>query len=354
MKKTISFIIVAMMLIACGNRSTSSSVDPRDTVAVPEGITGEDSIAYIENKVLQSPFSAEDLLGLAEVHAVQERLFNYDSTAVSPLDAEALRLANRLMRMYNVVDENGNANDKLQWVMAVNTAIDAFHKAVPSVPSDSALNEVEKVLDKFSSQSQSEMNFQCYVNATIDYYQTIVAYMKWFQEVPSNLKPLMEREYAAWHDLHEARFNFWSDVSYRQEWYSMKPMELAGHYIAMLQNRLAEMDLERGIVIGNKVYQQQGRTVTASQWEQWIAENSVPEDLDVLNEIGDKDRIPSDSLVKDRVKTLKSSFSQWVTARQAVAEALPESQGKSYDNLSADTHCRMIGKLTPLVPYGEE
>ena len=355
MIKIVSFvIIVVVMLTACGNRSTSSSVNPRDTVTVPEGVTGEDSIAYIENKVLHSPISAKDLLGLAEVHAVQERLYSYDSTTVSPRDAEVLRLANRLMRMYNVVDENGDANDKLQWVVAVNTAIDAFHKAVPSVPSDSALYEVEEVLNKFSSQSQNEMNFQCYVHATIIYYQTIEDYRKWFKEVPSDLRPLMEGEYAAWHDLHEARYNFWADVSYRQEWYSMKPMELAAHYIAMLQNRRAEMDIERGIIIGNKLYQQQSRTMTPSQWEQWIAENSVPEDLDELYKIGDKDLIPSDSLVADRVKILKSSFYQWVAARKAVAEALPESQGRSYDNLSADINNRMIGKLPPLIPYLDE
>ena len=70
------------MFVACGGRSASSSdsdVNPRDTVKVPEGYTGEDSIAYIENAVLKSNISAEDLLGLAEVHSVEDRLFNYNN-----------------------------------------------------------------------------------------------------------------------------------------------------------------------------------------------------------------------------------------------------------------------------------
>ena len=73
---TIAILFSACVLfIACGGRSASSpdnDVNPRDTVNVPEGYTGEDSIAYIENAVLKSNISAEDLLGLAEVHSVED------------------------------------------------------------------------------------------------------------------------------------------------------------------------------------------------------------------------------------------------------------------------------------------
>ena len=46
--------------------------------------------------------------------------------------------------------------------------------------------------------------------------------------------------------------------------------------------------------------------------------------------------------------------SRWLSARQAIASALPEEQGKSYDNITADIHCRIIGKLEDLIPYVEE
>lgn len=369
-RATISFLISAsVLLLACGGRSTSSSgdFDPRDTVKVPEGYSGEDSIAYIENAVLQGSITAEQLLALAEVHSVEERLYNYNNTEkaeefpdhadefmATRQDSAAMRLANRLMRMANLVSTNGKANDKLQWAIAVNAALDTFRETVPSVPKDSALNEILRVVDKFSSQTQSEMNFQCYVYATVEYYLTIETYRQWLQTVPSNIKPLAQKEYEAWHDLNKARFALWNDVSYRREWYSMKPMEIEGYYGNLAENRRAELDIERSIIIGGQPYQQKGKTVTAKQWEAWIAENSVPEDIDMLREMEDKQQIPSDSLVTARVDSLKSAFSQWLRARQAIAEALPEEQGKSYDNLTADIHSRFIGKLDSLIPYGEE
>lgn len=55
----------SVLFVACGGRSSAPSsdndVNPRDTVKVPEGYTGDDSIAYIENAVLKSNISAEDI-----------------------------------------------------------------------------------------------------------------------------------------------------------------------------------------------------------------------------------------------------------------------------------------------------
>ena len=75
MKKSILFFslitLCISMLSACGGRSASGSddINPRDTVTVPEGYTGEDSIAYIENAVLKDHISMNDFLELAEVHS---------------------------------------------------------------------------------------------------------------------------------------------------------------------------------------------------------------------------------------------------------------------------------------------
>ena len=132
MKKTIFTILSAIVLMsACGGHTINrdSDFDPRDTVNVPDGLTGEDSIAYIENAILKSPISAADLLGLAEVHTVQDRLLHCYEEAGCPVydpysredhqterrDSAAMCLANRLIRMANLVNLNGDANDKLQW-----------------------------------------------------------------------------------------------------------------------------------------------------------------------------------------------------------------------------------------------
>ena len=106
MKKSVLFFslitLCISMLSACGGRSASGSddINPRDTVTVPEGITGEDSVAYIENAVLKDHISMNDFLELAEVHQLEDRLFLYHDSIATPRDKAAMRLANRFMRMH--------------------------------------------------------------------------------------------------------------------------------------------------------------------------------------------------------------------------------------------------------------
>ena len=333
---TISILFSASVLfVACGGRSASGSdsdVNPRDTVKVPEGYTGEDSIAYIENAVLKSNITAEDLLGLAEVHSVEGMIFDYNNEEkaednpeyakehiVTHRDSSALRLVNRIMRMNELVKKNGKAYDKLQWAIAVNAAIDTFLVNEPTIRKGQVFEEIERVTSKFSSDTQSEMNFISYIYATLDYYRSIEAYRQWLQAVPKDIRQLAQEEYEAWHDLNDARLNLWNDVSYRREWYSMKPLEIEGYYTNLSENRRAELDVERDIILN------------------MLEKNDT--------------RIPSDSIVTDRVNTLKTTFARWLKARQALAATLPKEQGDSYDYLTADMHSRMTGKLEAIIPY---
>ena len=331
--------------------------------AVPEYLTGEDSIAYIENYLYKSPITANDLLKLAEVHSIEDRLYyynNYELASEGPeyadrciptrQDIAAMRLANRFMRMLHLVELNGNANDKLEWTLAVNAALHDFCKTVPTVPLDSAVNEITRVANKFSSQTQSEMNFQCYIYAAVEDYHLRNAYRQWLSIAPYNLKDLVIEEYEAWNDLNEARFAFWANVSYNQEWYSMKPMETEGYYQQLLSNRLKEIMIEQDIILKGKTYKQKGVTVRTKEWEEWISDHSLPEDYEDLIEYGPKDRIPSDSVVAVHVDALKKCFNRWLKARQAIAVQLPSEQGKSYDNLTADIHSMMIDKLDSIEP----
>lgn len=313
-----------------------------------ERITGEDSIAYIEDATLQSPLSAEDLLGLAEVQDVEDWCSDYNNA--THRDSAAMRLANRFMRMGSVVQQNGNANDKLEWAVAVNVVLDTLRAAVPSLSPDSALNEITRVVHHFTSMSQWEMNMVCYVDAMVDYYRTVESYRQWISSVPSSLRSLAQDEYEAWHDLNEARFEFWRDVSFTQEGYSSKPMDIEGFYEVLSSNRRAELELERGIVLDGISYKQKGTTVTVGQWEKWIADHSVPEDIELVKEIGRYDEIPSDSIVENRVRNLRFTFSRWIIARQEMASALPKEQSIYYAHLTDDIHCRMIGQLDNIVP----
>ena len=92
MRKTIlmiaAFLFTSAILAVCGGRSASGSddINPRDTVTVPEGITGEDSIVYIENAVYKDHITMSDFLDLAEVHELEDRLFLYHDSIATPRD----------------------------------------------------------------------------------------------------------------------------------------------------------------------------------------------------------------------------------------------------------------------------
>lgn len=357
-------LMFVMLFASCNRPSTSkadASFNPRDTVQVPEWLSGEDSICYIEDAIIQRPASAEDLLGLSEVHLVEKWLFYLDqqgSTEERPesdkdhemthRDAAALRLANRIMRMSRIVKDN--AYEQQQWAIAVNAAIDTFCLAMPDVPRDSALNEVDSVFQKFTAWKNIEMIDYSTLSATIAHYHSIDAFLRLLNDVPADLKSLMQEEYEAWDKFNSARYDFWRDVSYNQVRYSLLSMERNDYYAYLQDNRQAELELQRSIIIGGKPYRQQGKTVTAPQWEKWIADNSVPKDYEYLQEGEDKELMPSDSIIAARVDALKSSFTRWLKVRQAIAAALPKEQGKSYDNLTADIHSRIIGKLPELDP----
>ena len=68
--KCFFIVATALTIMACGNNG-KGRIDQYVSVQVPEEYTGEDSIAYIENTLIQSPSAAKDLIGLVEVHSLE-------------------------------------------------------------------------------------------------------------------------------------------------------------------------------------------------------------------------------------------------------------------------------------------
>lgn len=336
---------------ACGNKSERVVYE----AVPPEDLSSEEGVVYLENERLKSPISVEDFLSLAEVHDIEDFLGNYNNIErakenpelasyfmATKRDSAVMRLANRFMRMSNLAEANGKADDKLRWAQAVRVALDEFCQNEVGVSADSALQDVEHMMCKFSNDSQMEMNLLSYVLATISYFHVINAYNQWLDAAPKALMPLLREEYQAWHDFNMARYKFWSEVSYTQAWYSMKPLETNGYYAELATERCEDLKLERSIIENKKSYLQKGKTVTTKMWEQWIEDHSVPKDIDDLKEMEHEELIPSESHVAECVSTLKSTCSRWLKARQAIAAALPSAQAKAYDNLTADIHFRII------------
>ena len=197
MKKVLFAMIVVFAVSGCGTKPNAGDLNTgdlnagdsndKDTVQVvtPDPIR-LDSMTFNKEVLLDSPFSAETLLSLAKVHSFEDWLSNYGNTDGGPDDLEAVdsdyeahrdscafELANRLMRMNEVVTEKGDAMDMLQWAVAVNVTIDTFCVKVPEVPHDSALNEIGRIMDKYTSWSQIEMNAMSDVYASMIFHKTL-------------------------------------------------------------------------------------------------------------------------------------------------------------------------------------
>ena len=363
LKNAFCAIIVVMLAYSCSFKSNAGdSNDVKDIIQVTTSDSIHlDTMTFNLEVLYNSPFSAETLLSLAKVHSFENWLYHYgnaedladdceevDSDLESYRDSCAFELANRFMRMYEVVAEKGDAMDMLQWTVAVDAILDTFCVKVPEVPHDSALNEIGRIMDKYTSWTQFEMNVMSDVYATIEYYHAIEAYRQWLNDLPQNLQALAQEEYVTWHQLNEVRFVFWRDVSYVQGWYSMKPMEINHYYSCLAKTRVAELGDERNIVLDGKTYQQLGKTVTTKQWEEWLKENSVPEDS-----YYNPDLVPDAADVEKKKEDLRMAFSHWLATRHAIAKALPNNQGKSYDNLTADMHSRIVGTLEWPEPFND-
>ena len=318
-----------------------------------EKIAEKQSSQLIAN---QSPITASDLLGQPEVHVVEKCVFNYNNferAEMFPEDADdfiatyrdsaAMRLANRFYQMGDIVRTKGNADDKLQWAIAVNVALNSFRKTVPYLPKDSAINEIQRVVEKFISGVGCEYYFRDDIWSMVEDYQIIEFYRRWLLAVPAYLKPLAQKEYETWHDFNEARFSFWEEVSYRA------PIEIACYHYDLSNERREELEVERRIILDDKPYLQKGQTMTAQEWEKWIVDHSALS-LEEVIEMGLIKSISRDSIVKEQVRTFKSTFSQWMSARRAIANALPKEQGRYYNNLTADIQCLIIDKLDKIIP----
>ena len=360
-KKVLTAIFICAAAYGCAPKpSTEKTSVAQDTaIRVVSEPVHFDTVSFNEEVLYHSPFSAETLLSLKKVRWFEDALYHFhhpmatgdepdpaDREFESRRDSSAFELANRFMRMHELVIEKGDAMDMLQWAVAVDAALDTFRVKVPELPCDSTLNEIGRIMQEYTSWTQMEMNFMSYVYATIEYYHVLDAYRRWLNDLPTKYQPLAKKEYEAWWRFNEARYAFWRDVSYNQEWYSMKPMEYDEYYSCLAKNRLAELAIERGIIMDGNAYKQLGGTVTTKQWEDWMSENSVTVDLDFF----EPESVPDDSIVENRKQALRVAFSHWLSSRQAIAKALPKNQGKSYDNLTVDMHSRMIETLDWLVP----
>ena len=330
------------MLAACGGKKSSAGEGQTDVsateTAVPKGLSEEDSIAYIENHTITSPVTAEQLLSLREVHTLDP-----EEHLLSLLDKrgkDALRLANRFMRMQYVA--MGDPDDEMQWVKAVGVIL-AEYAGRYHISEAEALEEMRGSYGYLEAGTQPEINRWVYIEASVDYYKTLLAYKSFLDGIRDNpLRSLLTDEYRAWVRMNHARHEAYTYKRVNTEYYSALPMELEGMFSGCAVYRMQLLDIESDILHTGKMYVLQHPVVKTADWNEYIRQlMSIAEGTEDEEE-ADSDR----HLVKELDKTVKN----WIAARQAVARYLPEEKGTSYDNLTADYHWAITNEKGEEIP----
>ena len=305
--------------------------NPDTIISVPEGLSKEDQIAYIENHVLTSPISADELLALSPIHTLDDPDLAWLPSLPTQGDAQ-VQMANRFMRMQYVA--LGDPMDELQWVIAVQTILKEYatnYKVTMTQALDDMLGSVEYL----AAGTMPEINRYCYIAASVEYYKTLAVYYEFLQKAEkSPLQELLRDEYVAWNKLNKARHNAYVNIVRAGEWYSALPMEYEGQYAAYAQRRRELLSIETDILYGNTTYRKQHPLVRTADWDNYI-KNILNGTIDDYAEIAAQ---------------VDTTVRVWLQIRQSIARQLPAAQATSYDNLTADYHWLITNNDEPIPP----
>lgn len=285
---------------------------------IPEGLTEEEQVTYVENLVLKTPVSVIELLALQPIHSLDpdQRYWDYMTEA----EWEKIRLMNRFMRMQYVA--LGDPMDELRWVVATQVILEDY--AIPlGITQEQAIDSLLSAAEYLCCGTQQEI-IQCtYVMASVEYFKTLVAYNAFIEDMTEDQQTLMREEYATWNKLNKARHNAYVNIVRAGDHYSALPMEFEGMYAAYAVKRRQLLDIEKQILSAGKAYPLQHPVVRTKDWENY---------LQTL-----RDKCESDEAL-GIVDDLDKTVSAWISTRQKIARHLPPSVGSFYDNLTADYH----------------
>ena len=293
--------------------------DALDSVLdIPEDLTEEQRLVYIENQVLTSPVTADELLALRPIHTLDPDTTRYGNWW-SEQRWEQIRLANRFMRMQFVAF--GEPMDEWQWAIAVQKIVDDY--AAPfDINEEQALDSLYAGADHLCAGTQYQINQCTYVMSSIEYYKTLAAYRSFINQLPESQQALFIEEYAAWNKLNKARFDAYTGIRRANSHYSALPMELEGMYAAYAECRRQILNQEQAVILSGKNYRQQHPVVRTKDWNAYLQS--------LYNQATDED--------STIVQTLDETTKAWIAIRQKIANQLPQPQQTAYDNLTADYH----------------
>ena len=179
------------------NPVIQARLDSMDTeLEIPDGLTEEEQVAFVENQVLTTPISAIELLALQPIHTLDPDESDWDY--ITEADWKKFRLMNRFMRMQFVA--LGDPMDELRWVVATQVILDDY--AIPlGIAQEQAIDSLLSAADYLCCGTQYDINQCTYVMSSVEYYKTLAAYKDFIENMPGDLQSLLYEEYRAWNKL---------------------------------------------------------------------------------------------------------------------------------------------------------
>lgn len=301
-----------------------------DTVPVlPEGLTEEEQVIYVEDLVLTSPITVEELLALTPIHDLDPNTGWYGGDWPEAY-MEKVRMANRFMRMQYIA--LGDPMDEMRWVEAVQTIL-AEYAATHGISVAQALDSLSDGVAHLEAGTQYEMNQWTYVLASVEYYKTLAAYKTIIDDMPEYKKEMFTQEYVAWNMMNKARHKAYVFIRRAGDHYSSLPMEYEAMYSAYVTYRRQLLTLENEIMWTNKTYKRQHPIVKAADWEDYLDtklyRTAEDEDSTIVNEVD-------------------QSVRTWLRARKKIAKNSDSGCHESYDDITNDYYWTIIHEAEPM------
>ena len=367
MKKLIfyfSFVVSLCLMMACSKGQTAETEDAEsqelsiedkypgldlspelkerlealDTIVkIPEELTEDEKIVYLENLLISHSITMEELLALEPVNTLDPDTNRYGDEWKEEYwtkeDREKTYLVNRFMRMHYV--SMGDPMDELQWAMAVDTMLGEY-AAKHHISKEKAIKCMSDGAGHLEAGTQYDINMWCYVQSSIAYYKALSAYLILIESQLDHKRDLFYDEYKAWVRMNKARHNAYVNIRRAGDHYSALPMEFEGMYAAYADYRTKLLQMEDDILWLNKTYKRKHPIMTETDWQNYLDHR-----LFRLADDGDGPIIDE----------LDQSVREWIKMRQRIAKNAYSDAQESYENLTSDYYWVIIHEAEP-IPKG--
>ena len=363
--KCFAHTVVAIILLAscCTNTMKGNEMEVSSMVDSVGGDYTANAAAIEEKK--------QEMLSIAD--SVGHFWFS-DDTEFQSQDPHAYWLMNRMMQMVQLIK---TADDDWAWMLAMNESVEEYNarlgRKIGSV--DAAANAIGELINIYNAGNQPELNTASYVESILEHYKAVYAYYRLIEFIDDydedsnwdvQLRVLYYREFTEWFDLNNAVNGLMYFYTYASAGYSALSMDLNGTFEIWSRDRLAELEIEKGIYwsFDWKPFESDAKNISPKKFGKLLNYFKTRKKSDVIEEFfGDlydkKDRdyeyaewrVGSKydfDKIAEMLRYYETALTNWREVREQIAQMLPKEKQKSYREITKQMHTRLYNDLVDL------